>query len=247
VSATVPNDVFDERIAARYEQLWPESFDPAVVDPAVDLLAALAGEGPVLEFGIGTGRIALPLSRRGLRVRGIELSAAMVARLRAQPGADVVGVTVGDFATTRFDGTFTLVYLVRNTITNLTTQDEQVACFENAADHLGPGGCFVVENAIPALQRLPVGERMRVFQSTSTHVGVEEYDPATQIAISHHWWVLDGQLETLSSPHRYLWPGELDLMARLAGLTLRDRWADWSRAPFTGDSPSHVSVWEKPR
>ncbi len=236
---------FDERIAQRYETLWPEAFDRSVVDPAVSFLAALAGTGPALELGIGTGRIALPLSRRGIRVHGIELSPAMVARLRAQQGGSDVGVTIGDFATAEVDGTFTLAYLVRNTITNLTSQDEQVAAFRNVAAHLEPGGCFVIENYIPELRRLPPGETVHVFAATPTHVAFEEYDVATQIAFSHHYWVIDGQLETFSSPHRYVWPSELDLMARLAGLTLRERWNDWSRAPFTGDSRQHISVWEK--
>jgi SAM-dependent methyltransferase len=241
----VPKIYFDERIAEGYETLWPELFEPAVVDPAVSFLADLAGTSAALELGIGTGRVALPLSQRGVRVHGIELSPAMVAQLQAKPGSADIGVTIGDFATTRVGGTFQLAYLVRNTITNLTTQGEQVACFRNVAAHLEPGGCFVIEVYIPELQRLPPGETIHVFTVTPTHLGFEEYDVAAQIAFSHHYWVVDGQLETFSSPHRYVWPSELDLMARLAGMTLRERWSDWNREPFTSDSRQHVSVWEK--
>jgi SAM-dependent methyltransferase len=242
----VPRDYFDERIAERYETYWANLFEPAVVDPAVTFLAELAGPGAALELGIGTGRIALPLSQRGVRVHGIELSPAMVARLRAKPGADDIGVTIGDFATTRVDGTFTLAYLVRNTIMNLTTQDEQVECFHNVAAHLEAGGYFVIEVEVPELQRLPPGETVRAFTLTPTHLGFDEYvDLAAQISLSHHYWMVDGRLETFSAPFRYVWPSELDLMARLAGLTLRERWSDWNREPFTSDSSNHVSVWEK--
>ena len=237
---------FDERIARLYDVLWPDLQDPSVVDPAVDFLADLAGTGRALELGIGTGRLALPLSQRVVGVHGIELSPAMVEQLRTKPGADEIGVTIGDFATARVDGTFTLVYLVRNTITNLTTQDEQVACFRNVAAHLERGGYFVIELMIPELRRLPPGEVFHVFARTPTHLGFEEYDVASQVAISHHYWMIDGRLETLSSPHRHVWPAELDLMGRLAGLTLRARWADWSRAPFTSESRGHISVWQKP-
>jgi hypothetical protein len=225
--------------------LWPELFDPAFLDPSVDLLAGLAGSGPALELGIGTGRVALPLSRRGVRIHGIELSRAMVSELQRQADADSIGVTIDDFATAQVDETFTLVYLLRNTITNLTTQDEQVECFRNAAAHLEPGGCFLIENYIPELRRLPPGETRHVFTATPVHVGVGEYDLAAQIEVSRHWWLVDGQLKTFSSPHRYVWPSELDLMARLAGMTLRERWSDWHRAPFTDESRNHISVWEK--
>jgi SAM-dependent methyltransferase len=242
----VPELNFDERIAERYETYWPNLFEPAVVDPAVSFLAELAGAGAALELGIGTGRIALPLSRRGVRVHGIELSPAMVAELQAKSGADDIGVTIGDFATARVDGTFTLAYLVRNTIMNLTTQDEQVECFRNVAAHLEPGGCFVIEVEVPELQRLPPGETVRAFTVTPTHLGFDEYvDLAAQISSSHHYWVIDGRLETFSAPFRYVWPSELDLMARLAGMTMRERWSDWNREPFTSHSRSHVSVWEK--
>ncbi len=241
----VPEPHFDEWIAQRYETLWPELFDASVVDPAVSFLAGLAGAGPALELGIGTGRIALPLSRRGVHVHGIELSPAMVSQLRSQQDATDIGVTVGDFATAKVGGTFTLAYLLRNTITNLTTQDEQVESFRNVAAHLEPGGCFVIENYIPELQRLPPGETIHVFTATPTHLGFEEYDVAAQIAFSHHHWVIDGKLETRSAPHRYVWPSELDLMARLAGMSLRERWSDWHRAPFTSESRNHISVWEK--
>jgi SAM-dependent methyltransferase len=242
----MPETHFDEWMAARYETLWPELFDPAVVDPAVKFLADLAATGPALELGVGTGRIAIPLSRRDVRVHGIELSPAMVAQLRAQPGGRDVGVTMGDFATATVGGPFAVVYLLRNTITNLTGQDEQVQAFRNAAAHLQPGGCFVIENYIPELRRLPPGQTTQVFTATPTHLGFEEYDVASQIAVSHHYWTIEGRLTTFSSPHRYVWPSELDLMARLAGVTLRERWADWNHTPFTSESRSHISVWEKP-
>jgi SAM-dependent methyltransferase len=244
---SVPENYFDERLASSYESKWPELFEPAVVDPAVNFLSDLAGTGVALELGIGTGRIALPLRRRGVRVHGVELSPAMVAQLRTKPGAGDIGVTIGDFATTTVDGSFTLAYLVRNTIMNLTTQDAQVACFRNVTEHLEPGGCFVIEVMVPELRRLPPGETIRAFMATATHFGFEEYDVANQIAFSHHYWLVDGQVETLSAPFRYVWPSELDLMARLAGMTLRERWSDWSREPFTGESRAHVSVWQKAR
>jgi SAM-dependent methyltransferase len=241
----MPTDHFGERVAARYDELSADMFDPAAVDPVVDFLAGLAGQGAALELGIGTGRIALPLARRGIRVHGIDLSDAMVARLRAKPGAEQVAVTIGDFATTRVGGRFSVAYLVFNTIGNLTTQDEQVACFQNVADHLDPGGCFVIEVGVPQLRRLPPGETVRAFTLTPTHLGFDEYDIATQGLISHHYRVEDGTLAASSLPLRYVWPAELDLMARLAGMTLRQRWSGWDRQPFTSDSTKHVSVWEK--
>jgi hypothetical protein len=242
----MPKIYFDGKIAEGYDADSADMFAPAVVDPAVDFLAALAGDGRALELGIGTGRIGVPLSRRGVPVHGIELSPAMVARLQEKPGADDLGVTIGDFVTTRVDGTFRLAYLVYNTIMNLTTQDEQVACFVNVAAHLEPGGCFVVEVMVPELQRLPFGETARPFHVSPTRLGFDEYDVAAQGLISHHYWTEEGHLQNFSMPFRYAWPAELDLMARLAGMTLRERWSGWDRAPFTSDSTSHVSVWEKP-
>ncbi len=239
----MPTNYFGEDVARRYDER--EGDRPVVA--TVDFLAGLAGTGAALEFGIGTGRVALPLSRRGVAVHGIDLSEAMVARLREKPGGDAIPVALGDFATTRVPGSFSLVYLVYNTITNLTSQDAQVACFRNAAAHLAPGGHFVIENYIPFLRRLPPGETIHPFDVTPAHLGFEEYDFATQIAISHHYWLEDGRVEASSVPFRYVWPAELDLMAALAGLTLRERWADWSRAPFTGESTSHVSVWRQAR
>src|ERR671911_1857602 len=178
----MPEDHFGQRVAERYDESSPEMFDPAVVDPVVDFLADLAGQGAALELGIGTGRIALPLARRGIPVHGIDLSEAMVARLRAKPGAEQVTVTIGDFATTTVDGRFSVAYLVFNTIMNLTTQDGQVACFQNVAAQLEPGGCFVIEVYIPQLRRLPPGETIHAFTVTPRHLGFEEYDVATQIA-----------------------------------------------------------------
>jgi len=219
-------------------------FEPAALEPVVDFLAELAGDGDALELGIGTGRVALPLARRGVRVRGIDLSEAMVARLRAKPGAEEIDVAIGDFATTRVEGTFSLAYLVFNTINNLTTQDAQVACFQNVAAHLEPGGCFVIEVGVPGLQRLPPGETFQAFDVSAAHLGFDEYDIASQGLISHHYSLVAGAWEAASIPFRYVWPSELDLMARLAGMTLRDRFRDWNREPFTSESRKHVSVWQ---
>jgi SAM-dependent methyltransferase len=236
---------FGERVAARYDELSGEMFDPAVVEPTVDLLAELARGGRALELGIGTGRIALPLAARGVPVHGIDLSRAMVARLRAKPGGEEIGITVGDFATATVEGTFSLAYLVFNTINNLTTQEAQVACFRNVAAHLEPGGCFLVEVGVPQLQRVPPGGTMRVFAASESHWGVDEYDVANQGLVSHHFQLVDGRFEHRPIPFRYVWPAELDLMAQLAGMRLRDRWGGWRREPFTGESTNHVSVWEK--
>jgi SAM-dependent methyltransferase len=236
---------FDERVAARYDESAAEMFAAAVVDPVVDFLAELAAGGRALELGIGTGRIALPLTQRGVPVHGIEMSNAMVARLRAKPGGADIGVSIGDFATTTADRTFAVAYLVFNTILNLTTQAAQVACFRNVAAHLEPGGCFVIEVGVPELRQLPPGETIRAFHVSETRWGIDEYDVATQGLTSHHFELVDGRLERFSVPFRYAWPSELDLMAQLAGLSLRERWEGWQREPFTSDSRTHVSVWAK--
>jgi SAM-dependent methyltransferase len=245
----VPGDdgYFDERVAARYDESSAEMFQPEAVDPVLDFLADLAGSGRALELAIGTGRIALPLAQRGVPVHGIDMSKAMVARLRAKPGGEDIGVTIGDFATTTVDGAFSVAYLVFNTISNLTTQEEQVACFRNVAAHLEPGGCFVIEVGIPELQRLPPGETFRVFHASESRWGIDEYDVANQGLISHHFEIVDGRLERNSVPFRYTWPSELDLMAQIAGMSLRERWSGWKREPFTSESRKHVSVWEKLR
>jgi SAM-dependent methyltransferase len=244
----MPENYFGEEVAAHYDQEAEHDpmFAPEAINPVVDFLVELAGDGRALELGIGTGRIALPLAERGVPVHGIDLSEAMVARLRAKPGGDRIGVTIGDFATTKVDGSFTLAYLVYNTIQNLTTQDAQVACFQNVAGHLGPGGCFVIEVGLPDLQRLPFGETIRPFHLGETHLGFDEYDVANQGLISNHYTKRDGKFEKSSGPFRYVWPSELDLMARLAGMTLRERWSGWKGEPFTSESTKLVAVWEKP-
>jgi SAM-dependent methyltransferase len=242
----VPKDYFGEGVAERYDESAADMFEPAVVGSVVDFLADLAGAGAALELGIGTGRIALPLAQRGVPLHGIDLSESMVARLRAKPGAEGIGITIGDFATTAVEGTFSVAYLVFNTISNLTTQEAQVGCFRNVSAHLEPGGCFVIEVGIPELQRLPPGETFRVFHADEARWGIDEYDVARQGLISHHLEIVDGRLERASIPFRYTWPAELDLMAQLAGMRLRERWSGWKREPFTSDSRKHVSVWEKP-
>ena len=242
----MPEDHFGPRVAERFDERYSYQADPDVLEPILDFLAALAGDGDALELGIGTGRIALPLAQRGIPVHGIDLSEAMVAKLRAKPGAEHIGVTIGDFASATVDGTFRVAFLVVNTIMNLTTQEEQVACFQNVAAHLEPGGCFVIEVQVPRLQRLPPGETFQVFDMSAKHVGIDEYDVVQQGLVSHHYWLEDGGVEVLSPPFRYVWPSELDLMAQLAGMGLRERWGDWTRKPFTSESRKHVSVWEKP-
>lgn len=242
---TDEENYFPESVAATYDESSAAMFEAVAVDPAVEVLAGLAGEGRALELGIGTGRIALPLAGRGVEVHGIELSPAMADRLRAKPGGEAIGVTFGDFATARAPGTFSVAYLVFNTIMNLTSQDAQVDCFRNVAAHLEPGGTFVIEVMIPQLRKLPPGQNTVPFHVGETRLGFDTYDTATQAMASHHVSVVDGQGSFRSIPFRYVWPAELDLMARLAGMRLRDRWADWSGAAFTGESESHVSVWEK--
>jgi SAM-dependent methyltransferase len=246
MSALDEDGQFGEKIAARYDTSAAAMFRPEAVDPVVDLLVDLAGDGRALEFAVGTGRIALPLSARGVPVHGIDMSRAMVERLRAKPGGDAIDVTVGDFATTRVAGEFAVVYLVFNTINNLTTQDAQVACFRNAAAHLRPGGTFVVEVGVPELRRLPPGQNAVPFAITSEGWAFDTYDVVTQAMSSNYVTITDGRAEHWSIPFRYVWPAELDLMARLAGLRPRDRWEDWRREPFTAESRGHVSVWQKP-
>jgi len=236
-------DSFAGRVADRYDEAAAEMFAPEVVDPAVELLAGLAEDGPALELGIGTGRIALPLVRRGVVVHGIDLSPDMVAQLRDKPGGEEIPVTIGDFATTTVEGTFSLAYVVWNSIMNLGTQEAQVACFRNAAAHLVPRGLFVVEILLPELQRLVPGETFLAFDFSPEHVGFDEYDVVEQRLTSHHYYPERGDYETF--PGRYIWPAELDLMARLAGLSLRERWGGWQHEPFTSESRSHVSVYEK--
>jgi SAM-dependent methyltransferase len=236
---------FGEPVASTYDESEDRMFDPAVVEPTVDFLAQLASDGRALELGVGTGRIAIPLAARGVQVHGIDLSRAMTDRLRAKPGGERVGVTMGDFSTVKLEGTFRLAYLVFNTIMNLTTQPAQVACFRNAA-HLEPGGCFVIEVGVPDLRRLPYGERFVIFDATESHWGIDEYDVANQGLISHHFAMRGDRFEKSSGPFRYVWPAELDLMAEVAGLRLRERWSGWRREPFTSDSRQHVSVWEMP-
>lgn len=237
---------FDEAIAARYDESSSEMFAADTVDPAVDLLAELAGGGRALELGIGTGRIALPLAEQGVPVVGIDMSTAMVARLRAKPGAEAIAVTIGDFATTTAEGQFALAYLVFNTINNLTTQAAQVACFRNVSEQLEPGGRFVIEVGVPELRRLPPGETHVVFRASEDRWGFDEYHVATQEFWSYHLRFQHGEVERHSVPFRYVWPSELDLMAELAGMRLSERWSGWKREPFTSESRKHVSVWEKP-
>ena len=241
------SDLWDEDAAERYDDTEAAMFAPPVLGPAVDFLARLAGPGPALEFAAGTGRVAVPLAARGIPVTGIELSRPMADRLRRKVGEAELPVVIGDMATTTVPGRFTLVYVVWNSIGNLRTQDEQVACFANAARHLAPGGRFVVELWVPGLRRLPPGQTAVPFEVTDRHAGFDTLDPVTQQGTSHHYHRSpDGTFRYGFSNFRYIWPAECDLMARLAGLTLERRVAGWDGAPFTADSDSHVSVWRKP-
>ena len=236
---------FGERVAATYDEHSASMFDPAVVTPAVDRLAEFAGDGGALELAIGTGRIAVPLAERGVRVAGIDNSEAMLSRLRAKPGAEGIESVLGDFATTRVDGEFSLVYLVFNTISNLVTQDAQVACFQNAAAHLRSGGRFVIEARVPELQRLPLGQTVLPWRADPSGMSFYVYDVVSQSLSGRHYYLQVGRIQPSPIEMRYAWPSELDLMARLAGMRLEHRWGGWSREPFTALSPSHVSVYAK--
>jgi SAM-dependent methyltransferase len=239
------SDLWDAETAAHYDETSAFMFAPDVLEPAVRFLADLAGGGPALELAIGTGRVAVPLVERGLAVSGIELSQPMVDRLRTK--RTDIPVVVGDMATSTVPGQFTLVYCVWNSIGNLRTQAEQVACFRNAARHLSPGGRFVIELGVPALRRFPPGQDAVPFHVGQHHVGFDTYDLTTQQGTSHHYRrEPDGTVAYGASNFRYIWPAECDLMAQLAGMELERRLADWDGGPFTGDSESHVSVWRKP-
>lgn len=238
---------FGAEVAATYDRDHGGT-DPAILQQTVEVLHNLADGGASLEFAIGTGRIALPLAARGTPVKGIELSAAMVDQMRRKPGGDDIYVCIGDMTQAQVAGDFALVFLVFNTIDNLTTQDSQVACFQNAAAHLPTGGRFVIETLVPPIQHIPYGETQRAFACSPAHWGIDTFDVTTQNYHSNHVWFEDGKDSApnrISIPFRYTWPSELDLMARLAGLRFESRWADWQQAPFTRFSKSHISVWRK--
>jgi len=243
----VHSEIWNDATARTYDDDVIEMASDEVVGPTVDLLTELAAGGRALEFAVGTGRIAIPLGERGVDVVGIELSQPMIDQMRTKPGAADVPVVQGDMTTTRVDGTFSVVYLVFNTITNLLTQDAQVACFRNAAAHLEPGGCFVVETLVPRLQQLPTGERFVPYDVSDHHIGIDEYDVVNQMLVPHHVSTRADGVTRSSGRFRYAWPAEYDLMARIAGMEFGDRWADWHRSPFTATSASHVSVWRMPR
>lgn len=238
--------IFDEAVAERYDASSASMFAPKVLGPTVDFIAELAGDGRALEFAIGTGRVAVPLAQRGVPVSGIEISRPMVAKLREKSGAEDIDVVIGDMASTRVEGSFSLVYLVFNTIGNVETQDTQVAVFRNASTHLEPGGHFVVEVGVPNLRELPHGQTVQPFHVSEERFGFDEFDVVTQHAVSHHFRIDADAAQHFACPYRYVWPAELDLMAQLAGMRLVGRWEDWTRKPFTADSRHHVSAWQLP-
>ncbi|MFF7816017.1 class I SAM-dependent DNA methyltransferase [Streptomyces sp. NPDC007945] len=240
------SELWTRATAERYDTEEAEASSPAALGPALDFLAGLAGDGRALEFAIGTGRVGIPLRERGVPVVGIELSEHMAAVLRRKVDEETLPVTIGDMATTVVPGRFALVYLVYNTITNLLTQDEQVECFRNAARHLEPGGRFLIELGVPPLRLLPPGQVAVPFDVSERHLGFDTFDLVEQVLVSHHFTLEDGRYRRDDSRHRYAWPAELDLMARLAGLEPERRVADWDGTPFTQDSTKHVSVWRKP-
>ena len=244
---TGQDDIWDQAAAQAYDTPGTGMFAPDVLGPAVDRLAGLAGDGRALEFAIGTGRVAIPLAQRGVPVTGIELSGPMIEQLRTKADESAIPVIAGDMATARAPGEYALAYLVFNTISNLLTQREQVACFRNAARHLSAGGRFVIELWVPELRKLPPGQQATVFTAEPGYIGLDTYDVLTQHVVSHHFRFGAGtEARVFRSPHRYIWPAELDLMAQLAGFELETRHADWSGAEFTADSRSHISVYRLP-
>jgi len=241
------SDVWDDADAERYDVDSAEMFRDEVVGPAVELLARLAGPGAALGFAVGTGRLAIPLRHRGIPVSGIELSPAMARKLREKISEDELPVVIGDMATSVVPGEFSVVFLAWNSLSNLKTQSEQVECFRNAARHLQPGGRFVIELWVPPLRRMPPGQTAVPFDVSDGHLGFDTYDVVTQTCVSHHYTRdSDGAVRYENGDFRYVWPAECDLMAQLAGLELEDRFADWTGAPFTAESESHVSIWRKP-
>jgi hypothetical protein len=238
-------NIFTGAVAEGYDLGSQDMYEPAVLDPAVSFLADEAGGRAALEFGIGTGRVAVPLSQRGVEVHGIDISSDMIDQLRAKPGSESIATTVGDFAATTVGRTFSLVYLVYNAISNLTTQAEQVECFCNAARHLDVCGRLVIELWIPDLRRLPPGALALPFDVSPSHLGFDTIDVATQQGISHHYFIVGDRVAKFDTPFRYAWPAELDLMAQIAGMSLHERWADWDRSPFTSESAKHISVWTR--
>jgi SAM-dependent methyltransferase len=242
------DEIWDAETAQGYDTPGVGMFAPEVLEPTVDRLAELADGGRALEFAIGTGRVAVPLARRGVPVTGIEMSQPMIDQLRAKADDATIPVVVGDMATAGAPGTFQLVYLVYNTISNLLTQAEQVACFRNAARHLAPGGRFVIELWVPEMRKLPPGQQAVVWRSEAGYLGLDTYDVLRQQVVSHHFRFGEGrEARVFRSPHRYIWPTELDLMAQLAGFELESRYADWQGAEFTAESRSHVSVYRLPQ
>ena len=240
-------DIWDAEVAQDYDRSDSDMFGPEILGPTVDRLAGYAGSGRALEFAIGTGRVAIPLSERGVPVTGIELSRPMIGRLREKADETAIPVINGDMTTARAPGQYSLVYLVYNTIGNLLTQAEQVECFRNAARHLSPGGRFVIELGVPGLRVLPPGQSAAVFESSPGYIGLDTYDVLHQHLVSHHFYFDEGrQARLIRSPHRYIWPAELDLMGQLAGFGLESRHADWLGTEFTAESPSHVSVYRIP-
>lgn len=238
------NDYWDAHAAASYDTPGEGVFAEAVLGPTVQRLAELADGGRVLEFAVGTGRVAVPLRARGIDVTGIELSPHMVARLRTKVSDAELPVILGDMTIARAPGEFALVYLVFNTIGNLLTQQAQVDCFRNAAAHLRPGGRFLIELGVPALRHLTPGTSATVFTSEPGYIGVDTYEPVEQQLVSYHFRFGEGSDATLfRTPQRYVWPAELDLMAQLAGFERESRHADFAGSPFTADSPSHVTTY----
>lgn len=242
----IDDGFFDDAVAATYDRLHGETA-PGELSLMVDRLEALATDRTALEFAIGTGRVALPLAARGISVAGIDYSWAMIQQLRKKDGGQGMSITIGDMASAAVNDQFSLVFLVYNSLDNLTTQAQQTACFRNAARHLKPGGRFLVETLVPPLQRLPYGETTLAFAANDDHWGIDVFDTASQRYTSTHIrFEHDGETQRLTIPFRYAWPAEMDLMAQMAGLTLESRWADWNQTAFTSTSTSHISIWQKP-